>query len=98
MRGQPVEFLADIGLGGNQDRLLVQPVAVEAARRLEQGRDLIGKPIPNTAAEDSVSMLPAFLGTAEGPLREATVHHSINGSFAIRQGKWKLAFCPGSGG
>ena len=26
------------------------------------------------------------------------VHHSINGSFAIRQGKWKLEFCPGSGG
>ena len=22
----------------------------------------------------------------------------INGSFAIRQGKWKLSFCPGSGG
>src|SRR5262249_5208057 len=24
--------------------------------------------------------------------------HSANGSFAIRQGKWKLEFCPGSGG
>ena len=26
------------------------------------------------------------------------VHHSINGLFAIRQGKWKLESCPGSGG
>jgi arylsulfatase A len=45
-----------------------------------------------------VSLLPALLGRDQGPLREATVHHSINGSFALRQGKWKLAFCPGSGG
>ena len=54
--------------------------------------------LPDGAAEDSVSLLPAFLGQDRGPLREATVHHSINGSFSIRQGKWKLAFCPGSGG
>ena len=26
------------------------------------------------------------------------VHHSINGSFAIRQGKWKLELCADSGG
>jgi arylsulfatase A-like enzyme len=26
------------------------------------------------------------------------VHHSISGRFAIRQGNWKLALCPGSGG
>ncbi|MEI6535376.1 MAG: arylsulfatase, partial [Verrucomicrobiaceae bacterium] len=32
------------------------------------------------------------------PLREAIVHHSINGSFAIRQGNWKLELCPDSGG
>jgi hypothetical protein len=31
-------------------------------------------------------------------VREALVHHSINGSFAIRQGRWKLELCPGSGG
>src|SRR5690349_2864021 len=43
-------------------------------------------------------MLPALLAKADKPLREATVHHSINGSFAIRQGNWKLCFCPGSGG
>jgi hypothetical protein len=26
------------------------------------------------------------------------VHHSINGSFAIRQGRWKLELCADSGG
>ena len=39
-----------------------------------------------------------LLGTATAPLREAIVHHSINGSFAIRQGSWKLALTPSSGG
>ena len=33
MRGEPVEFLADVGLGGDQDRLLVQPVGIEAVAR-----------------------------------------------------------------
>ena len=48
--------------------------------------------------EDSVSILPALLGTDKGPLREAVMHHSIEGMFAIRQGKWKLELCAGSGG
>ncbi len=33
-----------------------------------------------------------------GPVREALVHHSISGKFAIRRGGWKLELCPGSGG
>ncbi len=60
--------------------------------------DLLGQRLPDNAGEDSVSFLPALLGTAKGPLREALVHHSVNGSFAIRQGRWKLALCPDSGG
>lgn len=53
---------------------------------------------PNEA-EDSYDMLPVLLGENPAePIREATVHHSVNGSFSIRQGKWKLIFCPGSGG
>lgn len=49
--------------------------------------------------EDSYSLLPLFENRSlSAPLREATVHHSINGSFAIRQGPWKLIMCPGSGG
>ncbi|MFC1763457.1 arylsulfatase [Planctomycetota bacterium] len=60
--------------------------------------EIAGDTLPDNAAEDSVSFLPNLLGTATAPVREATVHHSINGSFSIRQGKWKLELCPGSGG
>lgn len=59
---------------------------------------VIDTPLPAGAGEDSVNILPDLLGTATNPLREATVHHSINGSFAIRQGPWKLALCADSGG
>lgn len=54
--------------------------------------------LPETAGEDSVSFLLALEERAKEPLREAIVHHSINGSFAIRQGKWKLELCGDSGG
>lgn len=54
--------------------------------------------LPENAAEDSVSLLPALLGKDNAPLHEHVVHHSISGRFAIRQGNWKLALCPGSGG
>ncbi|MDR1009918.1 MAG: arylsulfatase [Opitutaceae bacterium] len=61
--------------------------------------DIIGAKIPANAAEDSVSILPALTGEKPGaPLHEAIVHHSNNGSFAIRQGAWKLILCPDSGG
>jgi len=60
--------------------------------------DIVDAKLPDTAGEDSVSILPVLLGTADKPIREATIHHSINGSFSIRQGDWKLNLCPGSGG
>ena len=61
--------------------------------------EIVGEKLPDNAGQDSVSILPALLGKKlDKPLREATVHHSINGSFSIRQGKWKLEMCPGSGG
>ncbi len=60
--------------------------------------DLLDVPLPDDAAEDSVSLLPVLLGKAERPVREALVHHSISGKFSIRQGRWKLELCPGSGG
>ena len=60
--------------------------------------DLLGERLPDDAGEDSVSLLPALLGRDRAPLREAVVHHSIHGAFAIRQGAWKLAFATGSGG
>lgn len=54
--------------------------------------------VPENAGEDSFSFLSAALGKDSGSPRTAIVHHSINGSFAIREGPWKLCLCPGSGG
>ncbi|MCG8307420.1 MAG: hypothetical protein MI975_08505 [Cytophagales bacterium] len=34
----------------------------------------------------------------EAAVREAVVHHSSTGKFAIRQGRWKMIPQPGSGG
>ena len=60
--------------------------------------DLLGKELPPTAGEDSVSFLPALLGATDKPGRSSLISQSINGSFAIRDGQWKLILCPGSGG
>ena len=54
--------------------------------------EISGATIPTNAGEDSVSILPDLLGTAKAPVREATVHQSIAGDLAIRQGPWKLIF------
>lgn len=56
---------------------------------------LLGLKLPEDAAPDSWSVLPAFLGEKhDGPLREATVHHSASGRFAIRKGDWVLIASP----
>ncbi|MDW5288902.1 arylsulfatase [Formosa sp. PL04] len=60
--------------------------------------EIAGYKIPDTEAEDSFSMLPIIIGKKNSEIREYTIHHSINGSFAIRKGDWKLILCPGSGG
>jgi arylsulfatase A-like enzyme len=60
--------------------------------------ELVGARLPDNAGEDSVSLLPALFERGTQPLREAVIHHSINGSFSIRQGPWKLALCADSGG
>lgn len=60
--------------------------------------DILRISIPPTAGEDSVSILPVLLGRDSAPIRQATVHHSIDGVFSIREGKWKLIFGSGSGG
>lgn len=54
--------------------------------------------LPGNAAEDSYNLLPYLLGTAKGPIRKDIVYASFYGNFAIQEGRWKLAFCPGSGG
>ncbi len=60
---------------------------------------IVNAELPADAGEDSYNILPALLGEkVKSPIREATVHTSIKGVHAIRQGKWKLIFARGSGG
>jgi arylsulfatase A-like enzyme len=54
--------------------------------------EIVGAKLPDNAGEDSVSILPDLLGTAKGPVREATIHQAPNSDLAIRQGPWKLIF------
>ena len=58
--------------------------------------DIAGVTLPRGAGEDSFSLLPALKGSKGS--REAIVHHSANGTFAIRKGEWKLILGRGSGG
>jgi arylsulfatase A len=100
---------ADIFDGGHRVPFLVRwPAQIKAGSKSDQViclvdflatcAEIVGVKLPENAGEDSVSLLPAFLGKADKPLHEAIVHHSVNGSFAIRQGNWKLELCSGSGG
>lgn len=50
---------------------------------------LLGRDLPANAGEDSYDILPVLLGkTPTQPIRQATVHHSAKGWFAIRKGDW----------
>lgn len=60
--------------------------------------EIVNVPMPAESAVDSISFLPALKGEKRTNLRADAIHHSIDGSFAIRQGDWKLCICPGSGG
>ena len=61
--------------------------------------DIVGYELLDHEGEDSFSMLPYLTQkSAVKSARYATIHHSINGQFAIRKGDWKLIMCPDSGG
>lgn len=101
---------ADIFEGGHRVPFIVRwPAQIAAGRTTDETACLtdlmatcaaiVGDTLPANSGEDSYNFLPVLQNkNYEGPVREATVHHSINGSFSIRQENWKLNFCPGSGG
>ena len=60
---------------------------------------ITGYSMADGEGEDSYNLLPVILHPDNTQiLREAIVSHSINGSFTIRQGDWKLLLAAGSGG
>ncbi len=100
---------ADIYEGGHRVPFIARwPGHVAAGSKSDQvvylgdlfatAAEMAGVRVPDDAAEDSISFVPALIGKKSDKARSAIVHHSANGSFAIREGSWKLCLCPGSGG
>jgi arylsulfatase A len=59
--------------------------------------EITGQPRQSLGGEDGFSLLPVLRG-ADSSSRDTLISHSIGGSFAIRQGEWKLCLSAGSGG
>ena len=101
---------ADIYEGGHRIPLIIRwPKEIKAgsvsdetvclADLLATCADIVGVRLPDNAGEDSVSNLGVWRGQKRAAsLREGTIHHSVDGSFSIRRGTWKLEMCAGSGG
>ncbi len=58
-----------------------------------------GFKLPNEAAEDSYDITAAIYGGSRSkPIREATVHHSMNNEYGLRQGDWVFIESANGGG
>jgi len=101
-------YKSDVWDGGHRIPCIARwPSRIKAGTRSDQlvclsdllatCAELIDETLPDCTGEDSVSWLPLFEGKDE-PVRSHVVNHSIQGKFAIRDGRWKLVLCPGSGG
>jgi len=100
---------ADLWDGGHRIPFIVRwPNSVKAGSQTDQticltdlmatAAELAGTQVPKGAGEDSVSFLPALSDKTITSTRNGVIHHSIDGCFAYRQGKWKLLLARGSGG
>ncbi len=99
---------ADIWEAGHRVPFLVRwPAVIEKGSRCEETVCLVdffatvaeasGEPVSEgETAPDSFSMMPLFRGHPWE--RAPVIHHSLDGMFAIREGKWKLVLGNGSGG
>ena len=59
---------------------------------------IVNKPLADNEGPDSFNLWPAFTDTIDTPIRASIIHHSLDGFFAIRKGKWKYTPRLGSGG
>jgi arylsulfatase A len=87
-----VRWPGKVKAGSTSDRLICHVDLFATAA------EAIGKKMPFNAAEDSVSIVPAFSGKPIKSTRNGVIHHSISGHFAYRQGPWKLCLAKASGG
>jgi arylsulfatase A-like enzyme len=101
---------ADIYEGGHRIPFIVKWPGVVKANSISSATicltdfmatcsDILGMPLQNSVTQDSYSLLPLLTPSKKTNYqRTSTIHHSIDGYFAIRKGDWKLAICSGSGG
>ncbi len=100
---------ADIWEGGHRVPFMAQwPGRIKPGTRCDQTichidlmatvADILGVPLPNNAGPDSVSFAPLFGNRRDTWRRPPVIHHSANGTFALRAGRWKLIAGSGSGG
>jgi len=100
---------ADIWEGGHRVPFIISwPGQVKAGKVTDQLichvdiyatlANLLGRSLAENAAEDSFDFTPVLTNTSTDPVRQYVIHHSINGTFAIRKGDWKLILGKDSGG
>lgn len=100
---------ADIWDGGHRIPFIARwPGRIAAGSQTDQliclvdlfatAADILDVELPENAAEDSVSFLPALRSQPIVSTRKGVIHHSISGHFAYRQGPWKLCLAKASGG
>ncbi len=101
---------SDIWEGGHRIPFIVRwPAVVKAGSRCRETvclNDLMatvaaitGEKLPENAGGDSYNILTLLRGEkSDTPVHPSLIHHSIDGSFALRRGSWKLEMCRGSGG
>lgn len=99
---------ADIYEGGHRVPFIARWPGKIAAGRTTQAlacltdvystlEEIVQQPRQALGGEDGFSLLSVFNGD-ETSGRDSLISHSIGGSFAIRQGDWKLCLAAGSGG
>ena len=101
---------ADIWEGGHRVPFVARwPKTIQAGTESNQticltdllmtAAELSGANVADSAGEDSFSIVRSLRGDADSQVRPSIVHHSLNGTFAVRVGDWKLIEANlGSGG
>lgn len=79
-----VRWPACVAAGTESDQTICLTDLLRTAAELSDGK------VSDGTGEDSFSFVGALQGRAVGSERSSIVHHSLNGTFAVRVGDWKL--------